>query len=106
MNISYQSNEVEKLCTKAGRAQKKLGALAAKALLRRLGELDYLDSVGDLLVGPGNWEVWKHRERTVTAHLGGGFRIVIEVTDVEQADILAGSEATIMTIDRHYKKLG
>lgn len=67
MNIDYDNDDIEKLCTSSKQAKRELGAAVTRILQRRLEELDKLDSVDDVLRGVGRWEILKHQELTLSA---------------------------------------
>ncbi len=106
MNIEYDDDNIEKLCTNSKHAQRRLGAAVKKVLRRRLVELHELDTVDDLLGGVGKWEILKHQELTLSARLDHEWRISVRVTGVEHVDIRSGTDGVVVTIDKHYEKLG
>lgn len=49
MKINYKSNKLKKICTHYSEAKKKLGLDTAKALVKRINELESIDSVDTLV---------------------------------------------------------
>lgn len=63
--------------------QKELGVVMAKKLQLRIKELESVDTIDDLLSGPGRWELLQHnRAGTYSGRLNGNYRLIVRFLEI------------------------
>lgn len=84
MELQFANRDLERVCTDIRLMQKRLGVDVAKALQRRIKELEYVQVMDDLLGGTGKWEQLKaDRAGQWSARLSANWRLVVEANGAD-----------------------
>jgi len=82
MELIFATRRLQRVCTEQRRMQAELGAVMAKSLRLRIAELTYVETMADLLDGPGHWEeLTADRAGMWSARLTGNWRLIVRPHD-------------------------
>jgi proteic killer suppression protein len=78
MKITYRTNKLKKIASKAATRQKELGTVRAKNFEKRITELKYANCLEDLrhLPQAGIHELTGNRKGQFAANLSGNYRLI------------------------------
>ncbi len=78
MELRYASGDLKRVCTDMRLMQKRVGVDVAKTLQRRIKELEFVQTMEDLLHGTGKWEQLKaDRAGQWSARLSANWRLIV-----------------------------
>ncbi|RQP12965.1 MAG: plasmid maintenance system killer protein [Microbacteriaceae bacterium] len=98
MELRYAGRDLEKVCTDARLMQRRLGVDVAKALQRRIKELEYVQEMDDLLRGTGKWEqLTADRAGQWSARLSANWRLIVTPDGNDQSVLV------VEIVDYHRK---
>lgn len=87
MEVGFASNKLEKSCSDDRQMKKEYGAVIAKALQKRLIELDIAENVLELQDGLGKWHPLEANYKGCwAASLNGNYRIVVSGENAEELE--------------------
>lgn len=87
MEVGYADSKLEKRCTDDRLMQKEYGPVIAKALQKRLIELEVAENVLELQDGLGKWHPLDANYKGCwAAHLSGSVRIVVSGQDAAELE--------------------
>jgi proteic killer suppression protein len=80
MKVTYSNRRLEKQCTQEKEKRKAFNRAVAGSLGRRVNELMSAENIGDVLDGPGRWEVLTgDRDGQISGRLSPNDRLIVEV---------------------------
>jgi hypothetical protein len=100
VKVDYSDDRLRAACLSTRVARKEYGEVLAKALGRRIKQLEAADTVADLLDGVGRWH-WLDADRAgqLAGSLTGNVRIITEPTGEFEKDPTASSLVVVDIVD-------
>jgi len=87
--VTYATNRLEAYCSSFDLMRKAWGVDLAKALSRRIKQMDAADTADDLLLLPGKWEGLRgDRSHQMSARLSPNWRLIVEPGGSDQIKII------------------